>query len=162
MYKHILLAADGSENSLRAADEAIKIASLVEDSLIEIIYIVDFDDIKADVLHSESKVKLDHSRRKHLIPFEEINAQIWSLRAEVFLPCAASRFQSTEKKHGKAGRKGYPERKPVSPGPVPSIFPLAWKWAETLPGHVRLMIFRSGQIFIYYSAGKIASGLDIR
>ncbi|QHV65481.1 hypothetical protein DMI80_06030 [Akkermansia muciniphila] len=41
-------------------------------------------------------------------------------------------------------------------------FPLAWKWTETLPGHVRLMIFRSGQIFIYYSAGKIASGLDIR
>lgn len=27
-----------------------------------------------------------------LIPFEEINAQIWSLRAEVFLPCAASRL----------------------------------------------------------------------
>ena len=71
MYKHILLAADGSENSLRAADEAIKVASLVEDSQIEIIYIIDFDDIKADVLHSGSKVELDHTRRKHLIPFEE-------------------------------------------------------------------------------------------
>ncbi|MEX2595320.1 MAG: Glu/Leu/Phe/Val dehydrogenase dimerization domain-containing protein [Salibacteraceae bacterium] len=31
-------------------------------------------------------------RADHLIPFEKINAQIWSLGAEVFLPCAASRL----------------------------------------------------------------------
>ena len=31
MYKTILLAVDGSENSLRATDEAVKIASLIPD-----------------------------------------------------------------------------------------------------------------------------------
>ncbi|MBJ7880471.1 Glu/Leu/Phe/Val dehydrogenase [Gelidibacter salicanalis] len=31
-----------------------------------------------------------------LIPFEEINTQIWSLEAEVFLPCAASRLITRE------------------------------------------------------------------
>jgi glutamate dehydrogenase/leucine dehydrogenase len=31
-----------------------------------------------------------------LIPFEEINKQIWSLKAEVFLPCAASRLITQE------------------------------------------------------------------
>lgn len=71
MYKRILLAVDGSDNSHRAADEAIKIASLIADSLIEIIYVVDFDKVKSDVLHSESKEALDYSRRKHLIPFED-------------------------------------------------------------------------------------------
>nr|WP_252723848.1 Glu/Leu/Phe/Val dehydrogenase dimerization domain-containing protein [Winogradskyella psychrotolerans] len=29
---------------------------------------------------------------EHLIPFDEINQQIWSLQAEVFAPCAASRL----------------------------------------------------------------------
>lgn len=38
MYKHILLAVDGSENSLRAAQNAVKIAS--EESLIELISVI--------------------------------------------------------------------------------------------------------------------------
>ena len=71
MYKRILLAVDGSENSLRATDEAVKIASLTEDSVIEIIYVVDFEKVKADVLHSQSKTELDYSRRKHIAPAEE-------------------------------------------------------------------------------------------
>lgn len=71
MYKRILLAVDGSDNSLRATDEAVKIASLNKDSVIEIIYVVDYDKVKTDVLHSESKPALDYSRRKHLIPFED-------------------------------------------------------------------------------------------
>ena len=85
MYKHILLAVDGSDNSLRAADEAIKIASLSEGSMIEIIYIVDFDKVKTDVLHSDSKSELDYSRRKHLQPFEEkIKAHNVNFKTTVF------------------------------------------------------------------------------
>ena len=38
MYKHILLAVDGSENSLRAAQNAVEIAS--EESLIELISVI--------------------------------------------------------------------------------------------------------------------------
>ena len=33
---------------------------------------------------------------EQLIPFEEINAQIWSLQTEVFAPCAASRLVTTD------------------------------------------------------------------
>ncbi len=71
MYKRILLAVDGSDNSLRAADEAVKVASLSEESVIEIIYVVDFEKVKSDVLRSQTKTALDYSRRKHLIPFED-------------------------------------------------------------------------------------------
>ncbi len=70
MYKRILLAVDGSENSLRATDEAIKVASLIEDSVIEIIYVVDFDKVKTDVLHSQTKAGLQNTRRKHILPVE--------------------------------------------------------------------------------------------
>ena len=36
MYQHILLAADGSENSVRAANEAIKLAKSSIDSIFRI------------------------------------------------------------------------------------------------------------------------------
>lgn len=85
MYKRILLAVDGSDNSLRAANEAVKIASLSQGSLIEIIYVVDFDKVKSDVLHSESKTGLDHSRRKHLVPVEDkIKAEEIAYEVKIF------------------------------------------------------------------------------
>lgn len=71
MYKRILLAVDGSDNSLRAADEAVKMASINENSVVELLYVVDFDKVKSDVLHSTSQVALEHSRRGHLIPYED-------------------------------------------------------------------------------------------
>lgn len=71
MYKRVLLAVDGSDNSIRATDEAVKIASLAEGSLIKIIYVVDFEKVKSDVLHAQSKTELDYSRRKHLAPVED-------------------------------------------------------------------------------------------
>lgn len=53
MYKNILLAVDGSEHSLRATTEAVKIASLVNDCAIEVAYVVDYSKSKDDVLHSK-------------------------------------------------------------------------------------------------------------
>lgn len=38
MYKRILLAADGSENSLRAATEAVKLASLSTGAVMDILH----------------------------------------------------------------------------------------------------------------------------
>ncbi|SOC42385.1 universal stress protein [Ureibacillus acetophenoni] len=64
MYKHILLASDGSENAVRAAKEAVKIASCNEESIIEVVYVVDFDKAKSDVLHSNSSEALEIERRK--------------------------------------------------------------------------------------------------
>ncbi len=71
MYKNILLAVDGSEHSLRAMKEAIKMATLVDDCAIEVVYVVDYSKSKDEVLHSQGKEELDLSRRKKLLPIEE-------------------------------------------------------------------------------------------
>ena len=64
MYKHILLASDGSENAVRAAKEAVKIASSNPESIIDVVYVVDFDQSKSDVLHSSSNEAMELERRK--------------------------------------------------------------------------------------------------
>lgn len=64
MYKHILLASDGSDNALRAAKEAVKLASYHKDSEIEVVYVVDIDKSKYDILHSDSKEEAELERRK--------------------------------------------------------------------------------------------------
>ncbi|MBS4175986.1 universal stress protein [Lederbergia citrea] len=71
MYKRILLAADGSENSIRAAVEAAKIASLSGDSVVEILYVMDFSRATSEVLRSQNSETLEFERRKKLLPIEE-------------------------------------------------------------------------------------------
>jgi nucleotide-binding universal stress UspA family protein len=71
MYKNILLAVDGSEHSLRATNEAIKIATLINDCAIEVVYVVDYSKSKDEVLHTKGKEELEMSRRKRLLPIEE-------------------------------------------------------------------------------------------
>jgi len=72
MYEKLLLAVDGSENSLRAANEAVKIASLNHQCQIEIVYVVDYSKSKNDILHAQGKEELEFSRRKKLTPVEEL------------------------------------------------------------------------------------------
>ena len=72
MYKNILLAVDGSEHSLRATGEAIKLATLMSDCTIEVVYVVDYSKSKDQVLHSQGKEELEMSRRKKLLPIEEL------------------------------------------------------------------------------------------
>lgn len=50
MYKKILLATDGSLHSLRAADNAMKIAAYDPNTLIVIVYALESDHVKAEVL----------------------------------------------------------------------------------------------------------------
>ncbi|MCG8397493.1 universal stress protein [Bacillus atrophaeus] len=71
MYKNILLAADGSEHSIRSAEHAIRIAKLVPDSRVEIIYVKDFSKAKSEVLHTGSSAELEMERRKKLKPVLE-------------------------------------------------------------------------------------------
>lgn len=70
MYKHILLAVDGSENSVRAAKEAIKIAA--ETSLIEMVYVADFEKVKTEVLHAASSESLLLERKRKVALVEEV------------------------------------------------------------------------------------------
>lgn len=71
MYKRILLAVDGSEYSIRASEEAIKIASLVATSKIEVLHVAEFSKSKNEVLHSQGKEDLEYARRKKLSPIME-------------------------------------------------------------------------------------------
>ncbi|GGP08141.1 universal stress protein [Oceanobacillus neutriphilus] len=64
MYKHILLASDGSENAVRAAKEAVKLASYDKESIIDVIYVIDYEKSKTDVLHANSSEAIDVERRK--------------------------------------------------------------------------------------------------
>lgn len=71
MYKKILLAVDGSEHSIRASKEAVKIAEASADSQITIVFVADHENAKNDVLHSGSPLELDLQRRKKIQPVEE-------------------------------------------------------------------------------------------
>lgn len=64
MYKHILLASDGSENAVRAAQEAVKVASFDKESVIDMVYVIDIEKSKSDVLHANSSEAVDLERRK--------------------------------------------------------------------------------------------------
>lgn len=72
MYKQILLAADGSENAVRAAKEAIKIAGLSDESVIDIVYVADFEKAKSDFLHAGTADALLLERRKKVQNVEKL------------------------------------------------------------------------------------------
>lgn len=71
MYNQILLAVDGSDHSLRAAKQAVKLASGSTESQVTIVFVADYDNAKNEVLHSGSSMELDLQRRKKLQPVEE-------------------------------------------------------------------------------------------
>ncbi|WP_342527655.1 universal stress protein [Chryseomicrobium sp. FSL W7-1435] len=71
MYKHIVLAADGSENSIRAAQHALLFAKQGA-QLIEIVLVADFAKAKQDILHAQSREALDYERRQKVRVIEEL------------------------------------------------------------------------------------------
>ena len=72
MYGKILLAFDGSKNSLRAAAEAVKIASMHSECQVDIVYVADFSNSKKEILHAQGKEELEFSRRQKLLPVQEL------------------------------------------------------------------------------------------
>lgn len=84
MYTKILLAVDGSDHSVRAAKEAMKVAGANPDAQITVVYVADHGNAKNDVLHSGSSAELDLQRRKKLQPVEEaIAAENIKYRIEI-------------------------------------------------------------------------------
>lgn len=75
MYNRILLAVDGSENSLRAAKEAVKLVSLSPGCNVEVISVADFSKSKSEILHTQGKEELELKRRQKLAPVEELLRQ---------------------------------------------------------------------------------------
>jgi nucleotide-binding universal stress UspA family protein len=71
MYKRILVAVDGSENSHRAAKHAAQLASLCSNVAVEILYILEFDRTRSDVLDNAVIDDLHIDRKKQLTPIEE-------------------------------------------------------------------------------------------
>lgn len=71
MYNRILLAVDGSDHSVRAANEAVKLAEGSPESQVTIVFVADYDNAKNEVLHSGSSMELDLQRRKKLQPVEK-------------------------------------------------------------------------------------------
>lgn len=68
MYNNILLAVDSSEYSIRATEEAIKIATMTEESHIEVVLVAEFSKAKKEVIHAKGKEELEIARRKKLLP----------------------------------------------------------------------------------------------
>ncbi|MCT1401084.1 universal stress protein [Paenibacillus sp. p3-SID867] len=71
MYQHILLAADGSKNSVRAATEAARVASLSDGATVEVFFAVDPTKIKEEVLHSQNHEEIELKRKQKLLPVTE-------------------------------------------------------------------------------------------
>lgn len=78
MYQKVLLAVDGSDHSIRAAEQAVNIAGASPEATVTIVYVADYANSKNEVLHSGSDVELELSRRKKIQPVEEVlgNANI--------------------------------------------------------------------------------------
>ena len=84
MYQHILLAADGSENSIRAAKEAAKIAKCGDKTIVTILFVIDIEKVKTEMLHTQSSDSLYMERRQKLLPIEQLfKAQSVSYKVEL-------------------------------------------------------------------------------
>lgn len=71
LFKRILVASDGSTHSLRAAQKAIELAKIDGDSKINIIYVVDGNHSKQDVLQHWDLSKVTDQRQSKLKAIEE-------------------------------------------------------------------------------------------
>ena len=68
MYKRILVAVDGSENSKRAAQHAAKLAALSKDTHVEILFVQDFEKIRPEAKQKPGTPDIDVERKKRLAP----------------------------------------------------------------------------------------------
>jgi len=71
----IAVAVDGSENALRAAKHAIKLAQYLPEAHLEIIYVLDYNKAKDDRLLSQSPESLALKREKKVNPVLELTKE---------------------------------------------------------------------------------------
>ena len=76
MFNKILLAADGSEHSLRAAEKAIFLTQNNPEATIEIVYVVNSETSKSDVLRELDTDAITLKRYQKLVPIQEKLKQV--------------------------------------------------------------------------------------
>jgi nucleotide-binding universal stress UspA family protein len=72
LYKKILLATDGSEHSKRATENALHIGKCSPDSKIDIVYVIDHDKVKSDVLSNWNTAEIDDKYKSRLKDIEKM------------------------------------------------------------------------------------------
>lgn len=72
MYRKILVASDGSEHSKRAVGEAIKLAKINPEAVITLLYVIDYDKARTEVLQGQHNPENLAERQKNLAPLEEM------------------------------------------------------------------------------------------
>ncbi|MEB1807236.1 MAG: universal stress protein [Bacillaceae bacterium] len=88
MFQQILLAADGSKHSVRAAEKAIQLVKNQANSLVEVIYVINGSTSKADALRNNDSKQIEEQRREKLkdiiklLTMEGIKHQVNILRGE--------------------------------------------------------------------------------
>lgn len=74
MFNKILLATDGSEHSIRSADHAIQLAKKFN-GIIDVVYVVDSEKSKEDILHHGSKYSVERDRKEKVKAVEDLLEQ---------------------------------------------------------------------------------------
>ncbi|WP_349408460.1 universal stress protein [Pseudalkalibacillus sp. SCS-8] len=88
MFTQILLATDGSEHAMRAAEKASIIANANQQAKVTIVYVIDGATSKSDVLSEGSKEAIEEKRKQRLQTTEDIlrthkiNYEVKVLRGE--------------------------------------------------------------------------------
>ncbi|MBM7551146.1 universal stress protein [Thalassobacillus pellis] len=70
MFQKILIAADGSAHSIRTAEKAAELARLQQDAKVSVIYVIDGETSKHDVLAEGNQATIDRKRLERLKPIE--------------------------------------------------------------------------------------------
>lgn len=68
MYRSILLAVDGSENSIRAGKQAAQLASLIKGTEVTVVYVSDFNEDSHEEVHDGGSIEFELSRKKKILP----------------------------------------------------------------------------------------------
>lgn len=72
MYRSILLAVDGSENSIRAGKQAANIAALIKGAEVTLLYVVNFNEDSNEDVHDGGPIEFELARKKKIQPVREI------------------------------------------------------------------------------------------
>lgn len=71
MSQRILVAVDGKEQSPAVIEEVIKLSLAIEEIVIHLLYVTDYDRARREVLHAVDQQSLEQQRRERLKPLEQ-------------------------------------------------------------------------------------------